>query len=97
MKSVAIWVAFAGSQSVWTPSSLGTSLMPGYSASACLKPVSRSVSAGWPAMPRMYDDVALAAQLLEQPLGAEVGVLDLVVGQVVGVRVGDERVDRDGR
>ena len=41
-------------------------------------------------------DVALAAQLLEQPLGAEVRVLDLVVVEVVGVRVGDVGVDRDG-
>ena len=41
-------------------------------------------------------DGAGAAQLVEQPLGAELGVLDLVVVQVVGVRVGDIRVDRDG-
>ena len=42
-------------------------------------------------------DVARAAHLLEQPLGAEVRVVDLVVVQVVGVRVGDVRVDRDGQ
>ena len=28
-------------------------VMPGFSASAFLKPLSRSVSAGWPGMPRM--------------------------------------------
>ena len=43
------------------------------------------------------DDGALLAHLLEQGLGAKVGVLDLVVGQVVGARGGDERVDRDDR
>jgi len=41
-------------------------------------------------------DLALAAELLEQPLRAEVGVLLLVVVQVVRRRVGHERVDRDG-
>jgi hypothetical protein len=41
------------------------------------------------------DDGALLAHLLEQRLGAEVGVLDLVVRQVVGALGGHERVDRD--
>ena len=41
-------------------------------------------------------DGALAAELIEQPLGAELRVLDLVVVQVPGVRVGDVGVDRDG-
>ena len=46
-----IWVvAVAGSHSVTV--SLAT-VMSGFSARAFLKPVSRSVSAGWPAMPRM--------------------------------------------
>ena len=40
-------------------------------------------------------DRASAAHLVEQPLGAELGVLDLVVVQVPGVRVGDIGVDRD--
>ena len=46
-----IWVvAVAGSHFVATSF---TTLMPGFSLSAFLKPVSRSVSAGCPAMPRM--------------------------------------------
>ena len=60
--------------------------MSGYSASAFLKPLSRSVSAGGAGDAAHVDDVALAAELLEQPLGAEVGVLLLVVGEVVGGR-----------
>ena len=40
-------------------------------------------------------DGALAAELLEQPRGAEIRVLDLVVVQVPRVRVRDVRVDRD--
>src|SRR5450759_5141219 len=41
-------------------------------------------------------DRAGATHLVEQPLGAELGVLHLVVGQVPGVRVGDVRIDGDG-
>ena len=41
------------------------------------------------------DDVALAAHLLEQPFGAEIGVLLLVVGDDVGGRLGDRLVDGD--
>ena len=59
--------------------------------------MSRSLSAGWPAMPRVYQTLPCATELLEQPLGAESRVLDLVVVQVVGVGVGDVGVDRDGR
>ena len=40
-------------------------------------------------------DRACPAHLLEQPLGAELGVLDLVVVEVVRVRVGDVRIHRD--
>src|SRR5690606_22662767 len=45
--------------------------------------------------PHVVDDT-FAAQLLEQPLGAEIGVLHLVVVQVVGVLVGHVGVDRHG-
>ena len=41
------------------------------------------------------DDVALAADLLEQPLGAEIGVFFLVVRDDVGRRLGDGLVDGD--
>ena len=41
------------------------------------------------------DDVALAADLLEQPLRAEIGVFFLVVRDDVGRRLGDRLVDRD--
>ena len=41
------------------------------------------------------DDRALAAELLEQPAGAEVGVVLLVVREVVGARGADRCVDRD--
>ena len=40
------------------------------------------------------DDVALAADLLEQPLGTEIGVLLLVIRDDVGRRLGDGLVDR---
>ena len=41
------------------------------------------------------DDVALAAELLEQPFGAEVGVVLLVVRDHVGRRLGHRLVNRD--
>ena len=41
-------------------------------------------------------DLALAAELLEQPLGADLAVADLVVREVVRLRVGHVGVDRDG-
>ena len=59
MKSLVSWVAVVGSQPVNTPSAFGTTLMSGYSLSAFLKPMSRSVSAGWPARPRVYQTVPL--------------------------------------
>ena len=46
-----IWlVAVAGSHLVTAVLAI---VMPGFSSRALWKPVSRSVSAGWPAMPRM--------------------------------------------
>ena len=41
-------------------------------------------------------DAARATDVLEQPAGADVPVRLLVVGQVVGLRVGHVRVDGDG-
>ena len=53
MKSLISWVVVVESHLVKTPSAVGTTLMFGYSASAFLNPMSRSLSAGLPAMPRM--------------------------------------------
>ena len=46
-------VALAESHCVCSPSIVGRTLMSGYSARAFWKPMWRSVSAGWPAKPRM--------------------------------------------
>ena len=95
MNSLASLVAVAGSQPVATPSALGTTLMSGVVLEHVLEP---GVAVG---VGRMAGDAAhvvdraLAAELLEEPLGAELGVLDLVVVQVVGVGIGDVGVDRD--
>ncbi len=43
------------------------------------------------------DDVTLAAQGFEQPGGAQVGVLLLVVGDQIGIGIGHGLVDRDDR
>ena len=41
------------------------------------------------------DDRALAAQFVEQPFGAELGVFDLIVGQNISLRRGNRLIDRD--
>ena len=41
-------------------------------------------------------DVALAAELLEQPARADIAVVELVVRDVQRVGIGDVGVDRDG-
>ena len=71
--------------------------MFGKSASAFWKPMWRSVSAGWPARPRMYQTVPSPPRCSNSQRGAELGVEDLVVVQVVGALMGHEGVDRDGR
>ena len=58
--------------------------------------MSRSESAGVAGDAAGVPDGARAAELIEQPLGAELRVLDLVVVEVPGVRIGDVAVDRDG-
>ena len=96
MKSLASWVAVAGSQPVATPSSFGRTLMSGIVLEDVLE-ADVAVGVGRVAGDAAHVvDVARAAELVEQPLGAELGVLDLVVVEVVGVGVGDVGVDRDG-
>ena len=72
MKSLARLVAVVGSQPVKTPSLLGSTLKPGCSDSAFVKPVWRSVSAGWPAMPRVYQIVPFAWPLASRYLNSQV-------------------------
>ena len=89
-------VALAGSQPVCSPSSDREHLDVRVLGQGLLEARVAVGVGGVPGEAAHVVDVALAAQLLEQPLGAEVGVVDLVVVEVVGVRVVRERVDRDG-
>ena len=53
----------------------------------------RSVSGGHAGDAPQLDDVALAAEGLEQPGGSDPSVGDLIVGRGVGLRSGDALID----